>query len=90
MLILFLCFQSELATDSTPGYQNLFSECSIKKSTLLEEKKMFLPSAGIDFAVRVPRRAVRVSSLKALKSSPSLLLLHEIARGTVRVISKQS
>ena len=51
---------------------------------------MFLSSARIDFAVRVPRRAVRVSSLKALKSSPSLLLLHEIARGTVRVISKQS
>ena len=51
---------------------------------------MLLSSVHIHFAVRVPRRAVRISSLKALKSSPSLLLLHEIARGTVRVISKQS
>lgn len=51
---------------------------------------MFLSSARIDFAERVPRRAVHISSLKALKGSPSLLLLHEIVRGTVRVMRKQS
>ena len=51
---------------------------------------MFLSSVRIDFAVRVPRRAVRISSLKALKGSPFLLPLPEIARGTVRVIRKQS
>ena len=51
---------------------------------------MFLSSVRIHFAVRVNGRAVRMSSLKSLKGSPSLLLLHEIARGTVRVIRKQS
>ena len=52
---------SSSASSSTPWYRNLFAEYSLslhilKKNTkfLEDNKKMFLSSARIDFAVRVP------------------------------------